>query len=152
MQTENRDGRPLREGGLLITQIFQLSGRIFARKMRESGLTHITAEQGRILFVLWQTDNISIQELAKRTMLSKSTLTAMLDRLEDSGHVVRIPSREDRRKIMICLTEKDRQLQEVYTQISREMIDLCYRGFREKEIDVIEQSLRRVLNNLNIIE
>jgi MarR family transcriptional regulator, organic hydroperoxide resistance regulator len=152
MQTENRDRRPLREGGLLITQISQLSGRIFARKMRESGLTHITAEQGRILFVLWQTDNISIQELAKRTMLSKSTLTAMLDRLEDSGHVVRIPSRDDRRKIMICLTEKDRQLQEVYTQISREMIDLCYRGFREKEIDVIEQSLRRVLNNLNIIE
>ncbi len=92
--------------------------------MRETGLRHITPEQGRILFILRQEDDIHIQELAKRTMLSKSALTAMLDRLEGSGHIIRVPFREDRRKIMIRLAEKDRPLQEVYTRISHEMTDL----------------------------
>ena len=146
------DRRPAREGGLLISQIFQLSGRIFARMMREAGLAHITPEQGRILFILWQQDDISIRELAKRTMLSKSTLTAILDRLEGSGHVVRVFSNEDRRKILIRLTEKDRELQETYTRLSDDMIALCYMGFGEKEIDMMEQSLKKVLENLKGIE
>jgi len=72
----------------------------------------------------------------------------MLDRLEASDLVVRIPSREDRRRVMIRLAEKDRRLQEAYTRISREMASLAYRGFSGKEIDVFEEDLGRVLDNL----
>ena len=71
----------------------------------------------------------------------------MLDRLEASDLVVRIPSREDRRRVMIRLAEMDRP-QEAYTRISREMASLAYRGFSGKEIDVFEEDLGRVLDNL----
>lgn len=71
----------------------------------------------------------------------------MLDRLEASDLVVRIPSREDRRRVMIRLAEMDRP-QEAYTRISREMASLAYRGFSGKEIDVFEEELGRVLDNL----
>ncbi|MDQ5985941.1 MAG: Transcriptional activatory protein BadR [Syntrophus sp. SKADARSKE-3] len=146
MKTESLGS--LREGAFLIAQIFQLSGRIFARKMREAHLERLTPEQGRILFVLWREDGIPIQELAKRAMLSKSTLTAMLDRLENSGHVARVPSREDRRRILIYLTENDLKLRNVYLKLSREMADLAYRGFSEKEIDAFESNLKKILKNL----
>jgi DNA-binding MarR family transcriptional regulator len=139
---------PLREGSFLMARIFQVSGRVFARKLRERGLGHITPEQGRILFVLWRRDDVSIRELASRTSLSKSTLTAMLDRLEGSGHVVRVPSGSDRRKIMIRLTDRDRRLREDYTRLSSEMSELVYRGFREEEIDAFERFLERMLQNL----
>ena len=76
----------------------------------------------------------------------------MLDRLEESGYVIRIPSREDRRKILIQRTEKDKDLQDLYTQVSQEMITLFYEGFSEHEIDEFEQYLTRILHNLTAFE
>ncbi|HOI73018.1 MAG TPA: MarR family transcriptional regulator [Syntrophales bacterium] len=153
MKRNRQEKKPFpREGGFLIARIFQVSGRVFARKMRERELTCITPEQGRILFALWRSDGIAIQELAGRTSLSKSTLTAMLDRLEEGGHIVRVPSPEDRRRILIRLTEKDKQLRDTYIRISDEMSDLVYRGFSDTEIETLEGQLRRILQNLEDAE
>jgi DNA-binding MarR family transcriptional regulator len=153
MKRNRKEKKPFpREGGFLIARIFQVSGRVFAKKMRERELTHITPEQGRILFALWRSDGIAIQELAGRTSLSKSTLTAMLDRLEEGGHIIRVPSPEDRRRILIRLTEKDRRLRDTYIRISDEMSDLVYRGFSDSEIEAFEGQLRKILQNLDEAE
>ena len=140
--------KKFREGGFLVAKIHQVSGRIFTRKLKEHQIDEINPAQGRILFALWQNDGISINELAKKTSLGKSTLTSMLDRLEESGYVIRIPSREDRRKILIQRTEKNKNLQDLYNQVSQEMTNLFYEGFSENEIDEFEQYLKRILHNL----
>jgi DNA-binding MarR family transcriptional regulator len=137
-----------RRGGFLIAKIHHLAGRIFAKKLQEYQI-EINPAQGRIMFVLWEKDGIAINELAKRTSLAKSTLTSMLDRLEEDGHVVRVPSDEDRRKILIKRTEKDRAWQETYVQVSREMAELFYAGFSANEIDTFEAYLSRILDNLS---
>ncbi|HEY5478516.1 MAG TPA: MarR family transcriptional regulator [Gaiellaceae bacterium] len=149
--TDNRPQR-LREGGLLVSKIHQLSGRVFARKLREHGIEKINPAQGRILFVLWQGDGISIQELARRTSLGKSTLTSMLDRLERAGELKRVPAAGDRRKTLIRLTEKDRNMRDTYDRVSIEMTDLYYAGFRQAEIDAFEGALARILTNLERAE
>lgn len=148
MRITNHAQKIFREGSFLIAQIFQISGRVFARRMKEAGLEDISPEQGRVLFALWKKDGIPIQELTHMTSLRKSTLTVALDRLEKAGHVVREPSTRDRRQILIHLTEKDKQLQDAYAQLSDEMAELSYKGFSEKEIDTFEQALRRILANL----
>jgi len=137
-----------REAGYLIAQIHQLGGRILARKLKEHGLEEINPAQGRILFALWQQDGVSIQELGRRTKLAKSTLTAMLDRLEEAGFVRRLPAPADRREIRVELTAKDRALRATYEAVSQEMTALFYRGFGEKERDRLEADLRRILDNL----
>ena len=139
------------EGGFLIAKIHQLAGRIFAQKLKEHQIA-INPAQGRILFVLWQHDGIPIRDLAQKTSLGKSTLTSMLDRLEDAGYVRRVPSCEDRRKILIERTQKDRELQDVYNQVSQEMIDLFYMGFSKQEIETFESHLRRIFENLTAVE
>lgn len=135
-------------GGFLIAKIHQLSGRIFARMLKEYAI-EINPAQGRIMFVLWRNDGIPISELAKKTSLEKSTLTSMLDRLEDAGYVARVPSQQDRRKILIRRTAKDKAWQKVYVRVSQEMTKLFYRGFSEKEIDEFERYLRRIFDNLS---
>ena len=140
--------KPLRQGGFLIAKIHQSAGRLFAKKLKKYDLDRINPAQGRILFALWREDGISIQELATRTSLGKSTLTSMLDRLEDAGHLKRVPSEEDRRQIMIRLTEKDKKMQAVYNKVSREMAELFYHGFAPAEVDKFERSLERILANL----
>ncbi len=141
-----------REGGFLIAKVHQVGGRIFARKLKEHGVEEINPAQGRILFALWREDEIPISELAKRTSLEKSTLTAMLDRLEASGFLERVRSEEDRRVILVRRTEKDKAWEKVYVEVSQDMTRLFYTGFSEPEIDVFEEYLRRILANLTAFE
>ena len=101
------------------------------------------------MFVLWRNDDVSINQLAKKTELGKSTLTSMLDRLEEAGFVTRVPSQEDRRKILIRRTEKDKAWQEVYVRASQDMADLFYADFSADEIMVFEGYLQRILGNLS---
>lgn len=100
------------------------------------------------MFVLWQNDGISIRELAKKTALKKSTMTSMLERLEKSGYLKRIPSKKDHRKILVMRTAKDMRMEKEYSEISQKMNDLTFSGFSEEEIKHFEQYLRRILSNL----
>ena len=139
------------QGGFLIAKIHQLSGRIFSRLLKKHQID-INPAQGRIMFVLWREDNIPIQELAIKTSLSKTTLTSMLDRLEIMGYITRVPSNEDRRKICIKLTEKDKSLHEKYRQVSLEMTELFYQGLSNDEIDLFEKQLEKTYKNLFVAE
>jgi len=141
-----------RKGAFLIAQMHQISGRIFSRLLRDHGIHDITPSQGRILFALWRRDDVPIRDLAAMTSLKKSTLTAMLDVLERSGHVTRVPSGEDRRRIHIRLTAKNRELQDVYARVSQEMTSLGYAGFSKAEVDAFEAMLERILANLKSAE
>ena len=137
-----------RQGGFLISKIHQLSQRIFARILKDHRLEEFNPAQGRVMFVLWQKDNIPIHELVEKTQYSKSTLTSMLDNLEKAGFIKRVPSKEDRREILITLTEKNRLLQDKYIDVSREMGKLFYNKFNDEEIDDFENYLEKILENL----
>ncbi len=137
-----------RQGGFLIGKVHRLSGRIFSRKLKEHDINEINPAQGRILFALWQKDGVPIQELARKTALGKSTLTRMLDTLEKSGHLYRVFPHDDRRKVLIQLTEENKKMKAAYEKVSGEMTELFYEGFNEREIDAFETYLERVFNNL----
>lgn len=136
-------------GGFLISQIKQVSGRIFEKLLSNAGVDAFNGAQGRILYVLWQEDNIPIVELSKKTGLAKTTLTSMLDRMEESGLLLRIFNKTDRRQIRIALTEQARSLSGEYGKVSQEMNEIYYAGFSDDEIIAFENTLRRILKNLN---
>ncbi len=134
-----------------MAKIRQVGGRISERILKQYNI-EINSAQGRIMFVLWQNDGISINELAKKTHLKKSTLTSMLDRLENMGYIRRQRSKKDRRKILIKRTEKDRTMEKKYVEVSEEMTRLFYKGFSKSQIDRFEKDLERILNNLTEFE
>jgi len=136
-----------REGGYLMSQIHQLSGRIFSKKLKEHNID-INHAQGRIIFALWKEDQLPIIDLAKETSLSKSTLTTMLERLEKSGHLIRKQSETDKRTTIICLTEKSSSLRTDYQRVSSDMTNIFYEGFTMEEISKFEGSLKKILKNL----
>jgi DNA-binding MarR family transcriptional regulator len=139
--------RRQRQGGFLIAKIHQLAGRIFNRKLKEAGI-ELNPAQGRIMFVLWQKDRIPINELARRTSLSNSTLTSMLDRLESSGYISRVRDHEDRRVMLIERTAKDKTFESRYTGVSQDMTRLFYKDFTKQEIEQLERQLKIILANL----
>lgn len=140
-----------RQAGFLMAKIRQVGGRISERILKKHDV-ELNSAQGRIMFALWQKDGVSINELAKKTQLKKSTLTSMLDRLERMGYIRRQRSKKDRRKILIKRTEKDRTMEKKYVEVSEEMTRLFYKGFSKSEIDRFEKDLERILNNLTEFE
>ena len=136
-------------GGFLISQIKQVSGRIFEKLLTQANVDAFNGAQGRILYVLWQQDNIPIVTLSNKTGLAKTTLTSMLDRMEGLGLVQRTYDARDRRQIRIALTKQARSLQHKYDNVSQQMNEIYYAGFSDPEIISFENMLQRILTNLN---
>lgn len=136
------------KGGYLISRIKQVGTRLFDHMLAEADIDAFNGAQGRILYVLWQQDGISISDIAAKTSLANTTLTSMLDRMEQSGLISRVPSPKDRRAQLICLTDKARGLQADYNRLSRQMNERYYQGFTEEEIRQTEAYLQRILDNL----
>lgn len=136
------------KGGFLISRIKQVGTRIFDRMLADSGIDSFNGAQGRILYVLWQNEDISISSLSAQTSLANTTLTNMLDRMENIGLIVRKPDSKDRRNKLIALTEKAKSLQDDYTRISQQMNEIYYTGFTDAEIMQFESYLQRILSNL----
>lgn len=136
------------QAGFLISQIKQIGGRVFEKILAREQIDAFNGAQGKILYVLWQKDHISIVELSALLGLAKTTLTSMLDRMEESGLIERVPDANDRRKCILVLTERARSLQEKYEQVSQEMNDIYFQGFCDEEIKEFEGYLQRVLSNI----
>lgn len=136
------------QAGFLISQIKQIGGRVFEKILAKEQIDAFNGAQGKILYVLWQKDHISIVELSALVGLAKTTLTSMLDRMEESGLIERVPDANDRRKCILVLTERARNLQEKYEQVSQEMNKIYFQGFCDEEIKEFEGYLQRVLSNI----
>lgn len=68
----------------------------------------VTAVQAMVLHFLFVEDTITSQKLGTRSELDSATLTGVLDRLEAGAFIVRNKNPEDRRSILITLTDKGR--------------------------------------------
>lgn len=136
------------QGGILITQIKQISARIFEKLLMNAGIEAFNGAQGRILYALWKEDGVPIITLARKTGLAKTTLTSMLERMEQANLIMRVPDKADKRKICVSLTHAARQLSNEYDKVSDEMNKIFYAGFSDEEIIQFDNTLQRILLNL----
>lgn len=141
-----------REGGVLVAQVHQLSGRAFSRILRRHHIEDLNPAQGRIVYALWKEAPLSQSQLVEKTRLDKSTLTAMLERLEKAGQIIRSPDPKDRRSKLVHLTARNKALHGAYLEASMEMLQIFYKGLHDSEIEVFENTLRRILHNLESSE
>lgn len=131
-----------------MSQIRHLSERVGERLLKESGVDVFNGAQGRILYVLWEHEKLTITEIGRLTSLANTTLTSMLDRMEAGGLIERIPDKKNRRQIFISVTEKAKEYREKYDWISDRMSEIFYNDFTETEITDFENQLRKIHKNL----
>ena len=70
----------------------------------------ITYPQYLVLSVLWEDDDRTITAIASRLDLEPSTITPLVKRLEQAGHVVRKRNPSDERQVKVLLTDQGRAL------------------------------------------
>ena len=135
-------------GGFQVSKIKQLGDRIFEKILAERGIEAFNGAQGRILYVLFQEDGVPIKTVSEKCGLAITSLTTMLERMEKAGLIQRRQDTVDKRKTLLFLTDKARNLEQDYIAVSEEMGAIYYQGFTEEEVRTVEGYLDRIRLNL----
>ena len=70
----------------------------------------LTYPQYLVMLVLWEHSGVTVSQLGERLFLDSGTLTPLLKRMEVAGHLLRIRSVQDERRVQITLTAAGRRL------------------------------------------
>jgi DNA-binding MarR family transcriptional regulator len=105
----------------------------------------LTGSQFDVIATLGDTEGMTCKELSQKTLVTKGTLTGVLDRLEKKGLIERVPSREDRRSIFIRLTPKgDARFREVFPAHIHYMKPYFERALTAAEANKLRELLLRL--------
>lgn len=108
-------------------------------------LLGLTCSQFDVIATLGDTEGMTCKELSEKTLVTKGTLTGVLDRLATKGLIARVPSREDRRSIFIRLTPKgDTLFQKVFAAHIRHMQPYFERALTAPEATKLRELLLRL--------
>jgi len=70
----------------------------------------LTVSQADVIFTLGNTAGLTFKDIGAQTLITKGTLTGVIDRLENKGLVKRIDTAEDRRCTQVVLTAKGKRM------------------------------------------
>lgn len=105
---------------------------------------NITPVQFYVLSALWDNDEIKFKDLALRLEMDGATLTGILDRMEKRGFIQRKADPDDRRSVLICLTDKSKELRPQMIEITQNLD----KEFRDKVSDEEFNQLLKILDRL----
>jgi DNA-binding MarR family transcriptional regulator len=110
--------------------------------------TGLYAGQELLMMRLWERGEQRQADLIKTLGLDPSTVTKMLQRLEQSGFVTRKPSPHDRRAVVVSATRAGQALRDQVKQAWSELEQVTAAGFTEAEYDQAMRVLARIEANL----
>jgi DNA-binding MarR family transcriptional regulator len=109
----------------------------------------ITYPQYLVLMILWEEDNLTVNDIAKKLILNTNTITPLLKRMETQGIIKRQRSNADERKVIIELTEEGRLLQEKAAAIPEKLIGKLLNGpLKIEELIDLKKKLDSIIHLL----
>lgn len=117
---------------------------------------NLTAPQAMVIGILSHDGKMNIGELSKKLGLSLSTVSGIIDRLENQNMVERIRSQQDRRVVYVDLTEKHKKAaKERFSHMEKMFESIMSRATPEefndiiKGINILEKLLRERSESLD---
>lgn len=117
----------------------------FVKVLRERGMT---VRQWRVLGSLWDEESLTLTELAEVAFCGHSTITRLVDRLQDQGLVVRRADELDRRKAHVSLTPEARRQSSDLVAISEDMERATIDALGVELVDKMKGELREMIARL----
>lgn len=128
--------------GYLLAKAAQRWNELLGEAFAQAGFPDVRPAYGVILVPLFDEEGLQIVELARRSGLSKQTLTTQLKALEERGLIVRGADPADRRANRIYLSERGRAFKEVAGDVLHEMDRLVAEALPTTDIERLSAALR----------
>ena len=122
----------------LLAECMQGFERFSSDFVRQYGLTHA---QFDIIATLGNTSGMSYKELGQKTLITKGTLTGVVERLEHKGLVIRERCPRDKRSYYVRLSAEGEQLfQDVFPKLTRQGRQL-FANYTDDDFSRLEATL-----------
>jgi DNA-binding MarR family transcriptional regulator len=128
--------------GFLLAKATQRWNELLQERFRAAGWDGVRPSYGSILVPLFEEDGLRMGELARRSRLSKQTMTTMVRLLERDGLVRREPDPNDGRAFRIVLTDRARRFEPVAERTLEELAALAQQRFGDRRLASVKHALK----------
>lgn len=125
----------------LLAKAYQNAHGCLKKRLLAYGLTPI---QHLILEALWHEEGLSAGDIGKRLLLDGATLSGVLDRMNESGWIIKETDPEDKRILRIHLTKKSKRLKSSLMKERKRANKEILRDLTLEEKIIIKRLLRDV--------
>lgn len=139
------------EGIFTPTKVQQIKKHIDKFLDNELINTGISRLEAVYIGCLKDNNGISLIELTNLVHFDKANTTRVISELELKGLVTRKVDEKDTRKYKIYLTEKAKGLEKFILNSKLKLNKIAFEGVSNKEKEVFEQTLEKIIENLNNI-
>ncbi|WP_207725809.1 MarR family transcriptional regulator [Clostridium sp. DJ247] len=99
----------------------------------------LTAPQLIVIFHLYEAPSITLHELSNHMMLSKSTVSGIIDRLAKQGIVNREIPKDNRRIVNLSISEEFKKNNDICNMKKKFISDLIYNSLKNEDTIDIEK-------------
>lgn len=108
----------------------------------------VTGSQLWILQEVAKTPDIGVSELAERLSIHQSTCSQLIEKLVTRGLVIKERSKEDQRRVGLCLTEEASRILKKAPGPAEGILPEALQGLSESELLALDKSLIEVIGQL----
>ncbi len=113
------------------------------------GISGIAPSHGDILHILDRKGILHLRDLTELSLKDKSTITAVISRLEKNGYVTRVRDGNDKRLVNIQVTEKAAGIKPALEKISEKMNARLFEGLSAEEKNTLFKLMTRISHNVD---
>ena len=110
---------------------------------RAAGENRLSLRQLSALTMI-ESEQTTLGDVARRLMVTPAVVTGLIDRLERRGYVRRINSTDDRRRVLLALTDEGRAAAEAVSSSLRQEIASALGGFSLSDLEQLDSSLAKL--------
>ncbi|MCG6168835.1 MarR family transcriptional regulator [Leptospira sp. FAT2] len=121
--------------------------KFLTKEFEKEGIKDLVPAHGGVLYALGAAGEMTMSELASTLDRTNSTVTALLDKMEELKYVKRIQSADDERVFTAVLTAKGRSTREAVLRASQTTTQKLYKGLLPEEKETFIRLLERIHSN-----
>lgn len=110
---------------------------------RAAGENRLSLRQLSALTMI-ESEKTTLGDVARRLMVTPAVVTGLIDRLERRGYVKRINSTDDRRRVLLALTDEGRAAADAVSNRLQEEMSAALKGFSSSDLEQLDRSLNRL--------
>lgn len=134
-----------------IASIHNSSNKLIVEELKKHNLEGLAPSHGDILVHLYEhEDGVPMNKITASINKDKSTVTALVNKLEKLELLEKFKNENDSRSTMVKLTKKGLDTKPIVMEnISKKLLDITYENFTKKEKELVCNLLEKIKDNFN---
>lgn len=134
-----------------IASIHNSSNKLIVEELKKHNLEGLAPSHGDILVHLYEhEDGVPMNKITASINKDKSTVTALVNKLEKLELLEKFKNENDSRSTMVKLTQKGLDTKPIVMgNISKKLLDITYENFTKKEKELVCNLLEKIKDNFN---